>query len=233
MKARSRLRPSALSHSPTPVASPPAPPQKKGPARSRLTTTSAASAPSVANATGRAEKGGEKSRSFATGFMGWTSRKKRASTSSSRSLPRASLQTSILALASRLGAGVWLVAQGYAPYLLFLLLALPGYIALAYLLTHISPTRFQNWLLPDSYLVPQLLFFISNYCFLSFLLKNYRRAITATVFIQVMVLLKLQRFDLQWWLPILFLVLFGILELLWIGICKLRPAPSQPRRKRR
>ncbi|MBU0576409.1 hypothetical protein KJ707_02850 [Patescibacteria group bacterium] len=80
----------------------------------------------------------------------------------------------------------------YFKHLPLLFLSLPFYFGAYYILTAIHPTQIQHFLIPNTYLPLQLVFFCANFFFFSFLMLKTRRGLELSLLLGFALFLKLQ-----------------------------------------
>lgn len=99
----------------------------------------------------------------------------------------------------------------YLKQLPTLLVSIPFYFVVYYIITTIQPTAIQHLFIPNTYLPLQVPLFIANFFFFSFLFLKSRRGFLMSFFISLLLFFRLQNIVFEWqW----FLLLTGI----FIGI---------------
>jgi hypothetical protein len=80
----------------------------------------------------------------------------------------------------------------YLNYLPTLVISLPFYVGVYYLVTHFYPSQLRHWLIPNTYLPLQLLLFGGNFFFFSFIFLKARRGFLFSLWFAWSLFLKLQ-----------------------------------------
>lgn len=128
----------------------------------------------------------------------------------------------------------------YVPYLPTLLLSLPFYFGVFYMVTKVYPAEVKDTLVPNSYLLFHLVFWIANYFLFSFVWLNSRRGFLSALLVGVLLFARMQSYVLPWQIILGLIGIFVIIELLLSGVQRisqalpadsLTPAPHRPRRR--
>lgn len=118
----------------------------------------------------------------------------------------------------------------YIPYIPTLLLSLPFYFGVFYLVTRVYPSEIKDSFLPNSYIIFHIILWFANYLLFSFLFLNARRGFLAAILVGILVFARIQSYILPWQVIIGLIGIFVIIELLLLGIHKLSsllPSDSQ------
>lgn len=84
------------------------------------------------------------------------------------------------------------VLKKYLKHLPLLIISLPFYGLVYYLLTRVHPDKIRHFLIPNTYLPFQLPLFMANFFLFSYLLLNTRRGLELSLLIMLTLFLKLE-----------------------------------------
>ncbi len=84
------------------------------------------------------------------------------------------------------------LSKKYLRHLPLLFLSLPFYAGAYYIFIYIHPTQIQHFLIPNTYLPLQLVFFLGNFFLFSYLLLKTRRGLEISLWLNLVLFLKLQ-----------------------------------------
>lgn len=100
----------------------------------------------------------------------------------------------------------------YLKHLPLLILSIPFFILIYYILHNVYPQDLGNTPINNSYLGLLIPFFVANSLLFSYLFLNTRRGSSASLFITVLLFLKLQNFIFEYWWFISIVIVFVIYE---------------------
>ncbi|MCB9812994.1 MAG: hypothetical protein H6772_01175 [Pseudomonadales bacterium] len=123
----------------------------------------------------------------------------------------------------------------YIKHLPLLVLGLICYFFVFFIIINIYPKQIANFPITNSYLILQLPLFFANTFLISYLLLNINRGINFSLFVSIVVYLKLQRFIFEYWWFVPIVISFVIVDY----YIKIRPKNEKisdkfvkPKRKR-
>lgn len=106
------------------------------------------------------------------------------------------------------------LSKKYLRHLPLLFLSLPFYIGAYYIFISIHPSQIQHFLIPNTYLPLQLVFFSGNFFLFSYLFLKTRRGLELSLLLSLTLFLKLQMISNYLFVAVGLLAIIFVVEIL-------------------